>query len=88
MNAILCLMKQNKYAQMIPLCNIVLESPKHGFNQDKMKIKATGIKVEGSVDHDDNLDTRQPANLEQNAKIIDKCLYRKALALLKIGESK
>lgn len=43
---------------MIPLCNIVLESPKHGFNQDKMKIKATGIKVEGSVDHDDNLDTR------------------------------
>lgn len=24
MNSILCLMKQNKYAEMIPLCNIVL----------------------------------------------------------------
>lgn len=42
-------MKQNKYAEMIPLCNIVLEKPKHGFNPDKMSIKAQGIKVEGKV---------------------------------------
>lgn len=49
MNSILCLMKQNKYAEMIPLCNIVLEKPKHGFNQDKMRLHAQGIKVQGNV---------------------------------------
>lgn len=34
---------------MIPLCNVVLEKPRHGFNQDKMKLQAQGIKVEGNV---------------------------------------
>jgi hypothetical protein len=38
-------MKMNRYQEMIPLCNTVLERPKHGFNQDKMKIKADGVKV-------------------------------------------
>ena len=47
MNSILCLLKQNKFSEMIPLCNMVLEKPKHGFNQDKMKINAKGIKLEG-----------------------------------------
>lgn len=49
MNSILCLMKQNKFVEMIPLCNVVLEKPRHGFNQDKMKLQAQGIKVEGNV---------------------------------------
>lgn len=31
------------------------------------------------------MDEREAADLLQNGKIIDKCLYRKALALLKIG---
>lgn len=71
MNSILCLMKQNKYAQMIPLCNIVLEKPKHGFNQDKMKLNAQGIKVEGNVkDNEGENDSREAANLDQNPKII------------------
>ena len=46
----LCLMKQTKYSEMIPLCEVVLEQPKHGFDQDKMKIKGPqGFKVEGKT---------------------------------------
>lgn len=61
-------MKQNKYAEMIPLCDMVLEAPRHGFNQDKMKIKAQGIKVEGNTKNaeGDDLDTREAADLQQN----------------------
>ena len=45
---------------MLPLCEIVLESPKHGFNQDKMKINGPqGVKIEGTVEEDDDpLDNR------------------------------
>lgn len=52
-----------------------------------MKIKAQGVKVEGNVKNADGegMDEREAADLEQNPKIIDKCLYRKALALLKLG---
>lgn len=90
MNSILCLMKENKYSEMIPLCNIVLEKPRHGFNQDKMQLKAQGIKVEGPVKNaeGEEMDSREAADLAQNDKITQKCLYRKALALVKIGESK
>ena len=87
----LCLMKESKYSQMIPLCNLVLEVPKHGFDQEKMRINGPmGFKVEGKVEEGDECgeDGRIAANLLQNPKIIDKCLYRKALALLKTGESR
>ena len=54
-----------------------------------MKINGPqGFKVEGKVENEENADGRLNADLVQNPKIIDKCLYRKALALLKIGESK
>lgn len=43
-------MKQNKYVEMLPLCDIVLEPPKHGYDQDKMTINGPqGLKVEGEV---------------------------------------
>lgn len=51
MNSILCLMKMNQFSKMIPLCNIVLEKPRHGFNQDKMKINGQGVKVEGNLNN-------------------------------------
>ncbi len=44
-------------------------------------------KIEGEVKQGQN-DSRKDANIEQNTKILDKCLYRKALALLKLGEGK
>lgn len=73
---------------MIPLCNIILQKPKHGYNPDEMKIKGPQhAKVDGDIKQGEG-DTRKDANLEQNSKIIDKCLYRKALALLKLGEGK
>lgn len=80
-------MKQNKFVEMIPLCNVVLEKPRHGFNQDKMKLQAQGIKVEGNVKsaESEEMDSREAANLDQNQKILDKCLYRKGLALTKVG---
>jgi hypothetical protein len=46
-------MKMNRYTEMISLCDCVLEKPKHGFNQDKMKIKTEGVKVEGNTSNID-----------------------------------
>lgn len=72
MNSILCLMKQEKYNEMIPLCELVLEEPKHGFDQDKMKINGPqGLKVEGKVDSSTGPDgNRLAVGLSQNPKII------------------
>ena len=55
-----------------------------------MKIKGPqGLKVEGKVENaEEDFDERLAADLSQNQKIIEKCLYRKALALLRVGESK
>lgn len=65
-----------------------MESPRHGYDPQKLKIKGPGhAKIQGKLpDEPDSDDERESAELEQNPKIIDKCLYRKALALVKMGE--
>ena len=46
MNSTLCLMKEEKYSEMIPLCDLIIEKPKHGYDPDKMKIKGPqGLKI-------------------------------------------
>ena len=50
MNSTLCLMKEEKFLEMIPLCNLILEKPRHGYDPDKMKIKGPqGLKIEGDI---------------------------------------
>ena len=80
-------MKMQNYSEMLPLCNKILESPKHGYDPNKMKIKGPGhAKIEGKLpDQAGSDDERKQAEMAQNPKIIDKCLYRKALALTKSG---
>ena len=52
-----------------------------------MKIKGPGhAKIEGKVPEADSEDERESAQIHQNSKIIDKCLYRKAFSLTKTGE--
>ena len=53
-----------------------------------MKIKGPqGAKIEGEVKESEDFDQRKEADIKQNPKILDKCLYRKAHALIKLGES-
>jgi head-tail adaptor len=50
MNAILCYMKMKKYNDMISLCNMVLEKPRHGHQFKDLKIVGPGhAKVEGTL---------------------------------------
>lgn len=42
MNSTLCHMKNQNYREMLKLCNIILEKPKHGYDPEKMKIKGPG----------------------------------------------
>ena len=46
-------MKSHNYAEMIPLCNQILESPKHGYDVKNMKIKGPmHAKIEGKLPED------------------------------------
>ena len=87
MNSTLCHMKNENFIEMIKLCNQILEKPKHGYDPNKMKIKGPGhAKIQGNVPSaPDSDDQRQHAEIVQNGKIIDKCLYRKGFALVKTG---
>lgn len=43
-------MKNQNYPKMLELCNQILESPKHGYDPNKMKIKGPGhAKIEGKL---------------------------------------
>ena len=88
MNCTLCHMKNENYVEMIKLCDQILEKPKHGYDPNKMKIKGPGhAKIQGKIpEAHDSDDEREHAEMVQNGKIIDKCLYRKAVALTKTGQ--
>jgi hypothetical protein len=73
---------------MLKICDQILDTPRHGYDPTKMKVKGPGhAKIEGKLPEEpESDDEREVAELIQNPKIIDKCLYRKALALTKAGE--
>lgn len=86
MNSTLCHMKNDNYLEVIKLSEQILEQPKHGFDPSKLRIKGPmNAKIEGKAPEEPE-DERENAQLTQNQAILDKCLYRKALALTKIGE--
>lgn len=87
MNSSLCHLKLKNYSEMVTLCDQILETPRHGYDPDKLKIKGPGYaKIEGKLPDEPGYDERQQAELEQNDKILDKCRYRKAFGLVKMGE--
>lgn len=50
MNSILCHMKKDNYLEIIKLSEQILETPKHGFDQSKLKIKGPmNAKIEGKA---------------------------------------
>ncbi len=88
MNSILCHLKNDNYLEVIRLSDQVLEHPKHGYDPTKLKIKGPmTAKIEGKAPEEADSDEREDAQLVQNQATLDKCLYRKALALTKIGEA-
>lgn len=42
MNAILCLMKLQKYSEMLKLCNEILLRPRHGHQSKDIKLVGPG----------------------------------------------
>ena len=72
--------------RLLNFCEQVLEVPRHGYDPAKMRIRGPGqVKVEGKLPEGGG-DEREEAPMLQSRKMIDKCLYRKAFALLKMGE--
>jgi hypothetical protein len=87
MNSVLCQLKEDNFLEVIRLSEQVLEHPKHGFDPTKLKIKGPmTAKIEGKAPEEADSDEREDAQLVQSQATMDKCLYRKALALTKIGE--
>lgn len=49
---------------MLPLCDQVLETPRHGYNPDEMTIKGPQhAKIEGDLKTSNSADSRKEANV-------------------------
>lgn len=88
MNSILCHMRLENYPKVLELSEAVLEPAKHGYDINNLEIKGPeNAKIEGKVPEGGSGSVRREAGLEQNAIILDKCRYRRAVALVKMGEA-
>ncbi len=62
MNSVLCHMKNDNFQEVSKLCDLILETPKHGYDPSKLKINGPGhANIQGKLPEEPDNDEREEA---------------------------